>query len=200
MTDLDLDRLGDVWRQQPDPAEMERLRRTAAAVAGRARFARIVDIGGAIAIAAAVIALVASNPTIKTSAVGVAAILILLVGNIRQRRVRQLELRSLNGSTEDMLDQSIERIETTLRHNRFLLIIAGPATLVGGVFVTIVGPDVHSVFGTALGSPNMRVVGLAAFAGLVAYLLVAIRRHRRELGRLRAMRESYRQEREKSAP
>ena len=33
MSDFDLDRLGDVWRQQPDPAEMERLRRTAIAVA-----------------------------------------------------------------------------------------------------------------------------------------------------------------------
>ena len=37
MSDFDLDRLGDVWRQQPDPAEMERLQRTAAAVSRRAR-------------------------------------------------------------------------------------------------------------------------------------------------------------------
>ena len=44
MTDFDLDRLGDVWRQQPDPAEMERLQRSAAAVSRRARWAQLVDI------------------------------------------------------------------------------------------------------------------------------------------------------------
>jgi hypothetical protein len=193
MTDFDLDRLGDVWRQQPDAAELERLRRSAAAVARRARFARIFDIGGAIAVAATVIALVASNPTIKTSAMGVAAILILLVGNIRQRRVRRVQLKSLNGSTEDMLDQSIERIETTLRHYRFLLIVALPVALVGWIFAIM-------VFGTALRSPNLRVVGLAGFAVVIACLLFATRRNRPELDRLRAMRESYRQERERSAP
>lgn len=200
MTDLDLDRLGDVWRQQPDPAELERLRRSATAVARRARFARIVDIGGAIAVGAAVIALVVLNPAIKTFLVGSAAILILLGSNIRLRKLRQVELRSLTGSTEDMLDQSIERIETTLKYNRFLLIIAVPAALVGGLFMAMVGRDLISVFGTALRSPNLRLVGLAAFAGVIVYLLVAIRRNRLELGRLRAMRESYRQEREKSAP
>ena len=44
MSDFDLDRLGDVWRQQPDPAEMERLQRTAIAVARRARLSAILDI------------------------------------------------------------------------------------------------------------------------------------------------------------
>ena len=46
MSDFDLDRLGDVWRQQPDPAEMERLQKSAAAVARRARRAQVVDVGG----------------------------------------------------------------------------------------------------------------------------------------------------------
>ncbi|HYI47872.1 MAG TPA: hypothetical protein VEX35_05340 [Allosphingosinicella sp.] len=200
MTDLDLDRLGDVWRQQPDPAELERLRRSAIAVARRARFARIVDIGGAIAVGAAVIALVVLNPTIETSLVGAAVLLVLLGSNIRLRNLRQVELKSLSGSTEDMLDQTIERIETTVKYNRFLLIIAVPAMLVGGLFITMVGLDLYAVFGTNLHSPKIRVVGLAAFAGVIAYLFVATRRNRRELGRLRAMRESYRYEREKSAP
>jgi hypothetical protein len=200
MTDLDLDRLGDVWRQQPDPAEMKRLQRSAALVSRRARLARVVDIGAALGLAAVVILLVLSNPKVGTFLIGGAVLLVLLGSNIRLRNLRQIELRSLSGSTEDMLDQTIERIETTIKYNRFLLIIAVPATLVGGLFMTMVGRDLISVFGTTLRSPNMRVVGLAAFAGVIAYLLVSIRRNRRELGRLRAMRESYRQEREKSAP
>ena len=32
MSEIDLDHLGDVWRAQPDPAEIERLRRSAEAV------------------------------------------------------------------------------------------------------------------------------------------------------------------------
>lgn len=200
MTDLDLDRLGDVWRQQPDAAEMKRLQRSAALVSRRARLARVVDIGAALGLAAVVILLVLSNPKVGTFLIGGAVLLVLLGSNIRLRNLRQIELKSLSGSTEDMLDQTIERIETTLKYNRFLLIIAVPATLVGGLFMTMVGHDLISIFGTALRSPNMRVVGLAAFAGVIVYLLVAIRRNRRELGRLRAMRESYRQEREKSAP
>jgi hypothetical protein len=200
MTDFDLDRLGDVWRQQPDAAELERLRRSAAAVARRARFARIVDIGGAIGVGALVIALVALNPTIKTSAMGAAAILVLLGGNIRQRRLRKVELESLTDSTEDMLDQSIERIETTLRHSGFMLIAAVPVTLVGLIFMTVVGRDLDSMVGIAFRSPALRMVALAAFAGTVAFLLFAIRRNRRELDRLRALRESYHQEREESAP
>jgi hypothetical protein len=200
MTDLDLDRLGDVWRQQPDPAEMERLRRSAAAVSRRARLARVVDVGAALALAAAVIALVALNPTVKTSAMGVAAILILLGVNIHQRRLRHVQLKSLTGSTENMLDQSIERIETTLGHNRFSLIAAGPVLLVGLIFMAVVGRGLDSVFGAAFRFPGLRMVALAMIAGTVAYLLFAIRRSRRELARLRAMREAYHQEQEKSAP
>ena len=81
MTDFDLERLGDVWRQQPDPAEMERLQRAAAAVGRRARLSQIVDIVAAIGVAAVVIALVLSNPRTETFVMGAAAILILLYSN-----------------------------------------------------------------------------------------------------------------------
>ena len=107
MTDLDLDRLGDVWRQQPDPAELERLRRTAAAVSRRARFFQIVDVVGAVVAAGAVILVVLLNPATETVALGSAAILLLLVSHVRLRKLRQVELRSLAGSAEDMLAQSI---------------------------------------------------------------------------------------------
>ena len=65
------------------------------------------------------IALVVLNPTIKTSLVGAAVLLVLLGSNIRLRNLRQVELKSLSGSTEDMLDQTIERIETTLSTTLF---------------------------------------------------------------------------------
>ena len=98
MSDFDLDRLGDVWRQQPDPAEMERLQRTAIAVARRARLAAILDVCTAVAVAAVVIILVITNPRIQTVVMGSAAILVLLGSNLRLRKLRQVELKGLTGS------------------------------------------------------------------------------------------------------
>ena len=55
MTDFDLDRLGDVWRQDPDPAEMAALKRTAETVARRARREQIADTGFAAVVSIAVL-------------------------------------------------------------------------------------------------------------------------------------------------
>jgi hypothetical protein len=203
MTEIDFDRLGDVWRQQPEPAEMARLQRTAAAVAKRARLAQIVDIGAAIAVASVVIVLVLSNPSIKTVVMGAAAILVLLYSNVRQRKLRQVELRSLTGGTEEMLDQSIERIEATLRHNRFTLIGMWPIMLIAILFAATVERQGGSLIASLWGGAYwFRVVWLgawgAAMVALVLFLTFAIHRGRRELGRLQSMRESYRQERESS--
>jgi len=79
MTDLDLDRLGDLWRQRPTAAELESLRRTAAAVQRKARWGLWIDNGAAIVVAAVVLILVLSNPTFDTMLVGGAAIVVLLV-------------------------------------------------------------------------------------------------------------------------
>ena len=205
MTDLDLDRLGDVWRQQLDPVELERLRLTAAAVSRRARRARVLDIGGALAVAMVVILLVLSNPKIGTFLIGGAAILFLLGSNIRLRRLRQVELRSLTGGTEDMLDQSIERVETTLKQNRFTLTALGPALLVGGLVAVSTGVRRGGSILPALNDvPLLRIVWLGlAIAGLIALVIVSLlarRRGQRELERLMAMREAYRHERESPAP
>ena len=70
MTDLDLDRLGDVWRQRPTAAEMESLRRTADAVRRKARWGQYVDAAAAVLVAAVVVILVLSNPKIDTLLVG----------------------------------------------------------------------------------------------------------------------------------
>ena len=205
MTDFDLDRLGDVWRQQPDPEEMARLQRTAAAVSRRARWGYVLDILAAIAVAAVVIILVASNPRIETLLMGSAAILVLLGTNVRQRKLRKVELRSLAGSTEDMLDQSIERIETRIKHSRFTLAAVGPGLLIGALLAASAGVGRGGSVMPALNDiPLLRMVWLgvaiAVIVGVVIFSVLAIRHGRRELGRLMAMREAYRDERESTAP
>jgi len=205
MSDFDLDRLGDVWRQQPDPAEMERLQRTAIAVARRARLAAILDICTAVAVAAVVVILVITNPKTQTVVMGSAAILVLLGSNIRLRKLRQVELKGLTGTTEDMLDQSIARVETTLRHHKFTLYGTPPIFLVTWLgFAATEAPRHDSILGSLRDIPGFRpILPGAAIAGAVAlaiFLIVSIRRGRRELNRLNAMRDAYRQERDAAAP
>lgn len=201
MTDLDLDRLGDVWREQLDPAELERLQRSAITVSRRARLAQIVDALAGIAVAAVVILLVLANPKVETFLMGGAAILVLLGANISQRRLRQVELRSLTGGTEEMLDQSIERVETTLKHNRLSLIAVGPCILVGVLVARSsklgrIGDLIPALSDLPIAKYVWQGTTVAIVAGAILYLLLAIRRGRRERERLRAMRNSYRQERE----
>lgn len=206
MSDFDLDRLGDVWRQQPDPAEMERLRKSAAAVSRRARLAQVIDIGAALAVSAVVVLLVAANPKLGTVLLGAAAILVLLGSNIRLRRLRQVELQTLAGSTEDMLDQSIQRLEATLRYRWFTLAAAGPALLIGMMMGARSGGSNRLV---ALFPPLGEIMkhrflleGIIAAIVVVVGLLIlrSIVRARRELQRLETMREVYRSERESTGP
>lgn len=202
MTDFDLDRLGDVWRQQPNPEELERLQRSAAAVARRARLAQVIDIGAALAVAAVVILLVASNPRLDTVLIGGGAILALLGSNIRLRNLRRVELRNLTGSTEDMLDQSIIRAETTRRHHRFGMLAVGPALVIGVVVASVTRgrqllPAIQE--GSMLRTLWV-VLAVAIVAGAVLYSLRGMRRAGRELDRLRAMRDAYRRERESTLP
>jgi hypothetical protein len=204
MVDFDLDRLGDVWRQQPDPAEMERLQRTAIAVARRARLSTIMDICAAVAVAAVVVFLVITNPRLQTLVMGSAAILVLLGSNIRLRRLRQVELKGLAGTTEDMLDQSITRLETTVRHHKFTLYTIPPVLLGTFIFGATAGPERRAILG-AFGNiawfrASLFGAALTALVALAVYLLICIRRGRRELNRLNAMREAYRHERDSSVP
>lgn len=203
MTDFDLERLGDVWRQQPDAAELEMLRRSAAAVSRRARWAQLLNIGVAIVVAAIVLFIVFANPQRSSVLMGSAAIFVLLYSNIRSRRLREIELRGLTGTTENMLDQSIERVEATLKYNRFTLIAIGPAIAVGLLFAASANvPSGDGISSIVQSSPTIRfmllAIGAGAFAGSVAFLLLAVRRGRRELRRLAAMRDSFREERKSS--
>ena len=201
MNDFDLDRLGDVWRQPPDAAEMERLQRSAAAVNRRARFFQIVDVVGAVAAAGAVLLVVLFNPETETVALGSAAILLLLVSNVRLRKLRQVELRSLTGSAEDMLAQSIERVENTLKYQRFCLFAVIPGIVLGYLATSVlVTPATGGALHLLGSGQTLRVVWIGMLivfvAGAVKVLASSIRRGRHELERLCAMREAYRDERE----
>lgn len=205
MSDFDLDRLGDVWRQQPDPAEMARLQRTAIAIARRARLGAILDICAALAVAAVVIVLVLTNPKVETLVMGSAALFVLLGSNIRLRKLREVQLRELAGTTENMLDQSIARVETTLRHHKFSLYATPAVFLIFWVgFATTAAPRPESMLASLRAIPWFRATllggGFATMVGVPIFLFFSIRRGRRELGRLRAMREAYRQERDSAAP
>jgi CHASE3 domain sensor protein len=101
-----------------------------------------------------------------------------------------------------MLDQSIVRAETTLRHHRFGLLAIGPAVIIG-VVVAWTSQGRH-LFPAIQGGPGLRLVfvvlALAVVAAAFFYSLRGLGRSRRELDRLRTMREAYRRERESTAP
>jgi hypothetical protein len=203
MSDFDLERLGDVWRQQLDPAEMERLQRTAATVGRRARLAQLFDLGAALIVSTVVILLVWLHPTTQTMLIGGGAIVVMLVGQMRQRQLRAVELRALTGGTEDMLEQSLARVDATLKRTRFSLITLPPAILLGWLFMrAVTNQPVRSIlptFDTIWGRFFWNGGILILLAVIAAYFVITIRRDRQELERLTTMRDAYREERESSA-
>ena len=201
MSDLDLERLGDVWRQPPDPAELEELKRAAEAVRRRARWVQLVDVVAAVAVAGVVLLLVLSNPATDTFVVGGGAILLLLVSQIRSRRLRQKELASLSGSAEEMLDQSIERVRATLKRTRSTLIWTPPGIVIGIVVTFLAERRSGGEFARRIAEQEglgvvLQVAAIVALAAGVLVLVRSLRQNRRELDRLLALRQSYREEQE----
>lgn len=202
MSDLDLERLGDVWRQQPTASEMADLQRAAETVRRRARWALLADALAATAVAVVVGLLVLSNPRLDTLLVGGGAILVLLAAQVRQRKLRTAELKSLTGTSEEMLDQSIERLEAAQTRVRFGAISLGPAFFIGLLVAHAAGRDAGGA--TILSaSPGIRkfllpgvilVVLLAALHNWRSY-----RRNRQEMERLTALRDAYRSEQDSVA-
>ena len=201
MNDLDLERLGDVWRQPPDPAEQAELQRVAETVRQRARWGQRFDTIAAVLVSGVVALLVLRNPQFDTLLIGGGAILFMLVGQWRQRKLRAAELRSLTGSTEDMIDQSIERVTATLKRNRLGLIMAAPAVLVGAlVAITVEGSTGGKIVPRLAEYQGLRalillVAGLG-FAAMMVQLFRQVGRSRSELERLKSLQEAYRQEQE----
>jgi len=198
MSDFDLDRLGDLWRAEPDPKEMERLQRSAASAARRARWGQLSDYLLTALVSLGIVAVVWSNPSLNTSLVGGGAILIMLVGTIYQRRLRQTELKALSGSSEEMLDQSIERILAMRKRIAFGLLLSIPGVLIGLGFGAVLESDAGELLArlrenrAALRLFEAVMVGLLVM--FLVHLVIAARRSRTELVRLRALREAYRSE------
>jgi hypothetical protein len=200
MTDFDLDRLGDVWRQQPDAAEMAALQRTAETVARRARQAQIADAALAILVSALVLILALTNAKPATMLLGGAAIALMLVSSIRQRRLRRLELESLSGGTEEMLEQSIARTKATIKRSRTGMLALPPAIVIGIGFGAALDDGTSGLVDRFGADPWMPLAAAAAIvavigAGLVHYLR-AIRMNRGELARLETLRDAFRRDRE----
>ena len=203
--DFDLERLGDVWRQHPDPRELEELRRAAEAVRRRAQWAQRLDAVAAIVVAAVVLLIATRNPRVETLLVGGGAVVVLLWSHIRQRRLREVEIRSLTGNTEQMLDQSIARVEATLRRTRFQLIGFVPAFLLGlGFAYAADARRFTQALATLSADSSARILILLAvafaLAGMAFHLLRVRRRGTQELERLVSLRQSYQEEAESNSP
>ncbi|HST36489.1 MAG TPA: hypothetical protein VLK25_07665 [Allosphingosinicella sp.] len=199
MSDFDLDRLGDVWRQQPDPAELEALRRSAEAVRRRARWSQLIEVAAALVVAGLVVVLALSNPERDILVAGGAAIVILLYSLIRQRRLREAELHGLTGSAEEMIDQSIFRVEATLKRAKFGAVMMPAGLIFGLSFGYLID---RGSAGRPMtwyhGQPGLAAIVLAlacASLGIATILLFrSMRKSRQELERLTGLREAYRKE------
>ncbi len=203
MTDLDLDRLGEMWRQRPDPAELEELKRSAEQVSRRALWGQRVDVVTSIVIAAVILLLILSSPRGDTLVVGGAALLILLASQIRSRRLRQVELKVLSGSTEEMLDQSIARLDSALKRTRFHLTLLLPGLAFGLLVASLVDDPLEpGMFSRLAADPRFETafvaVSILLIAGAAYWLWRSSRKHRHELARLVSLKEDYRREQEVS--
>lgn len=200
MSDLDLDRLGDLWRTQPDPREMERLQRSAVAAARRSRWGQYSDLALAVIVSVAVLILVWSNPTLKTALAGGGAILLMLGNQIHQRQLRKHELKALTGTTEEMLDQSIERLRATRKRTLIGLVGAIPGILLGlalGASLESGGSELLARWRENESAAFLFMIGSIGVAiAFYLYLLGLARRSRAELNRLSALRDAYRRESE----
>lgn len=195
MSDLDLDRLGDVWRQQPSASEMADLQRSAETVRRRARWAQRAESAMALTVAILVGLLVVRNPEPGTLAIGGLAILVLLISQVRQRRLRESELKSLAGSSEEMLDQAMERVRQRIKRARFGMLTIGPGILLGLLVARSADRSMAELTSPALLDTETRIIFLvvaAAIIGIsVAIMVRSDRQARRELERLAALRQTY---------
>ena len=203
MTDLDLERLGDLWREEPDPKAIAELLRAAGAARRRALAGLLFDYALAALLLAACVTIIAVNPKLEVIAVGVLAIVLLVTSQVRQLQSRRLELKGLTGDTEKMLDQSIAQVEARVKQARSGLILFVPAFLVGLAFAAVSEDSRTSAFiFPALGHPlpHVMLMLLAVIVGgtLMVHLALTIRRGRREHARLLELRHSYGQEHEKT--
>jgi hypothetical protein len=199
VTDPDFEELGKLWRKEPDAEEMRGLHRSAEQVMRRARLAQTTDFVLTASAAGIILMLVAYNPDWRTASVGVAAILVMLWTQIHRRRLRQWDLQSLASDPETMIDRSILRLEATLKRATFALLFVGPATILGVLFgFTVEQAHQPQSLGLLQAGPEVRKAVVAGaigmLGGVVVHAIRALVRGRRELARLKQLREDYRAE------
>jgi hypothetical protein len=203
MSDFDLDRLGEMWRQDPEPAEIEHLRATARTVSRRARMAQFVDTVGAFVVGMALVALVIVSQSPKTFVAVSAALLLMAFSVINNRKLREAEIRMLTGTTEEMIDQSIERLVSKRKRMRFNT-LSMPFVLPIGIWLIASRDRGYGSFEAAFAEDAMlrfALITLVLVCLLGPPLLYArpYLRSRREQAQLELLREAYRRERNTQA-
>jgi hypothetical protein len=187
-----------MWRQDPAPAEVERPRRTAASVSRRARLAQWADTIGAAIASTALITIAVLNRDPRTLAVAVAALGLMLLSVIRNRKLREAEITMLTGATAEMLDQSIERAKATRKRMRFNL-AAGPLAIPIFAFLLSTRGPAHGILTTRFHVPPHFVWTVTAVFLVVAVWMMieyarGFMRSGTELEQLSRLREAYRAE------
>jgi hypothetical protein len=203
MSDFDLDRLGNLWRQDPEPAEIEKLRLTARGVSRRARWAQFGDTAGALVAGAGLLVVCFANRNLQTLIPAGASILFMLISVIRTRKLREIEIRSLTGTTEEMIEQSIERVHATRKRIRFSALGLLAAIPLGAWLVSTHGSGAtHTLAAVGAGSRLYAVISAVLAALVLLMLLNAWRIWRQsadELDRFIALRDAYRREQDDSS-
>ena len=88
----------------------------------------MIDVAAGLVVAGLVLFLALSNPERDALVGGGIAIVVVLYSLIRQRRLREEELRGLTGSAEEMLDQSVIRVQATLKRAKFGAVMSRPSS------------------------------------------------------------------------
>jgi hypothetical protein len=205
VSDFDLDRLGSLWRTEPEAEEMRELKRSADLARRKARWLMILDYALAGVTIGAVLLILAVNPKPEALLVGGAAVFVMITSLLRRRRLRRFELQGLVGDTESMLESSIVRIEATVKRAKSGLMVIGPSIFLGLLFGFIVdkgggGAALPTIEGDAWRGVVVRGLFIFIVVATIAQLVLSIRRSRAELNRLIRLREAFRQEHEGSRP
>jgi hypothetical protein len=120
----------------------------------------------------------------------------MLFSTVRQRRLRMIELATLSGSTEHMLDQSIERARATIRRARLNLLTTPLGLPLGIAFGAALDRGQGSGMYQRLTSEPLitalvSMTLLVAAATICVYLIRVRRAARQELERLTQLRQAY---------
>jgi hypothetical protein len=165
----------------------------------------LLDYGLAAIAVGIVLLIIGFNPKLEAVLVGTAAVVVAVMSLTGRKRARRIELESLAGDTESMLESSIARVEARLKRSKSGLMVIGPSILLGILFGFIVdqgggGAALPTIEGEAWRGLVVRGLFIFIVVVTVVQLVLAVRRGRAELDRLIQLREAYRLEHEGTRP